>query len=64
VLLKGYGADACSFIQHLQFKVFHVFREGDHFVDKLTNLTFTHQEQYKWFDVLSPYISLDVFKEQ
>jgi len=37
------------------------FRERHYCISKLVELTLTHKEEYKWFNVLSSCIYLDIF---
>jgi len=45
----------------IEFKVFHIFREGNHCANKLTWLSIDDKLDFKWYDDLPVIIKLDLF---
>ncbi|WVZ19886.1 hypothetical protein V8G54_007208 [Vigna mungo] len=48
----------------IEFKISHIFREGNHCADKLTNLGLDNMKNFKWYIVMPLVINLDFFSSQ
>jgi len=58
---RGRWRKCIKICKEIEFKVYHIFREWNHCVDKLTLLRLKNKLDFKWYDVLPAIIKLDFF---
>jgi len=59
--LRGRWRKCIKICKEIDFKVSHIFYEGNHCADKLVALRIENKLDFKWYDVLPAVIKLDFF---
>jgi len=58
--LRGRWRKYIKICKEIEFKVSHIFREGNHYANKLASLSLENKLELKWYDVLPAVIKLDI----
>jgi len=57
--LRGRWRKCIKLCQEIEFRVSHIFREGNHYTHKLASLGLENKLDFEWYDVLPAVIKLD-----